>query len=72
MAAACGYASKRCQGGKVERYSDLLLKPESPEVLDVSIAVVGDKGDRDQQAAGHEGEQALAVNAEAVRLALRG
>jgi hypothetical protein len=55
----------------VERSSDLLLKAESSDVLDVSIAVVGDVGDQDQQAAGHEGEQALAVDAETGRRALR-
>ena len=54
----------------MESYSDLLLKAESSEMLDVSIAVVGDEGDQDEQAAGHEGEQALAIDAETARRTL--
>jgi hypothetical protein len=48
------YASKRCQGGKVETYSDLVSCFETAEAEEVFIAVVRSERDQQQQRTGQK------------------
>jgi hypothetical protein len=48
-------ASKRCQGGKVETYSDLVSGLEADKVEEVVIAVVRGERNQEQQGASNKG-----------------
>ncbi len=52
------FANKRRQGGNEERNSDLLINPDAGMGGNVDMAVGGEEGDQDNQAAGHQGRQA--------------
>jgi hypothetical protein len=51
-------ANKRRQGGKEERNSNWLIDLYAGMGGDVDMAVGGEEGDQDHQAAGHQGRQA--------------
>jgi hypothetical protein len=46
----------------VETHSDLLIDGEGADVLEVAIAVVGGKGDQQEENACNEGRQGLAIH----------
>jgi hypothetical protein len=52
------FAKKRRQGGKEERNSDLLINRDAGMGGDVDMAVGGEEGDQNHQAAGQQSSQA--------------
>lgn len=48
-------ANKRCQGGKVDTHSNLLICRECAEVGELVIAVVGGERNQQQQALSRKG-----------------
>ena len=46
----------------METHSDLLIDGEGADVLEVAIAVVGGKGDQQEENACNEGRQGLAIH----------